>query len=79
MKIVNSLDRYLNESDYKITILNNKININNYEEIIDFSSVLIKVRYKDGITIIKGKNLFVSKMLDNEVLIEGEIKSIVLS
>lgn len=79
MKMFNSLDRYLNESDYKITILNNKIDINNYEEIIDFTPVLIKIRHKNGITKINGKNLFVSKMLDNEVLIEGEIKSISLS
>ena len=37
------------------------------------------ILHKNGITKINGKNLFVSKMLDNEVLIEGEIKSIVLS
>lgn len=79
MKIFDNIDKYLKGLDYKITILNNKINIDNYLEIIDFSPEIIKIRHKNGITIIKGKNLFVSKMLDNEVLIEGDITLISLS
>lgn len=79
MKIFDNIDKYLKGLDYKITILNNKINIDNYLEIIDFSPEIIKIRHKNGITIIKGKNLFVSKMVDNEVLIEGDITLISLS
>lgn len=79
MRLFNNLDRYLTEENYKIIILDNKININNYIEIIDFSTELIKVKHKNGITVIKGKNLCVCKMLDNEVLIEGNISSLTLS
>lgn len=79
MKVFDNIDKYLKCLDYKITILNNKINIDNYLEIIDFSPEIIKIRHKNGITIIKGKNLFVSKMVDNEVLIEGDITLISLS
>lgn len=79
MKVFDNIDKYLKGLDYKITILNNKINIDNYLEIIDFSPEIIKIRHKNGITIIKGKNLFVSKMVDNEVLIEGDITLISLS
>lgn len=79
MKIFDSLDRYLNEKEYRITFLNNKLNVNNYDEILDFSSDLIKIRHKNGVTKIKGRALCVSKMLDSEVLIEGEIISIDLT
>ena len=79
MKIFDNLDRYLSDLDYKITILNNKVNINNYDEIIDFNDKLIKIRHKNGITIIKGNNLCVCKMIEEEVLIEGDITSISLS
>lgn len=79
MKVFDNIDKYLKGLDYKITIFNNKINIDNYLEIIDFSPEIIKIRHKNGITIIKGKNLFVSKMVDNEVLIEGDITLISLS
>lgn len=79
MKLFNNLDRYLKENNYKIIILDNKININNYIEIIDFSTELIKIKHEKGITVIKGKNLCVCKMIDNEVLIEGNISEITLS
>ena len=79
MKIFDSLDRYLNEKEYRITFFNNKLNVNNYDEILDFSSDLIKIRHKNGVTKIKGRWLCVSKMLDSEVLIEGEIISIDLT
>lgn len=79
MKIFDNLDRYLSDLDYKITILNNKVNINNYEEIIDFNDKIIKIRHKNGVTIIKGNNLCVCKMIEEEVLIEGDITSISLS
>ena len=79
MKIKDKIDRYLNDSDYKITYFNNQLNVNNYEEIIDFFCVLIKIKHNDGISIISGNNLTVSKMIDNEVLIEGKIDSIKLS
>lgn len=79
MKIFDSLDRYLNEKEYRITFFNNKLNVNNYDEILDFSSDLIKIRHKKGVTKIKGRGLCVSKMLASEVLIEGEIISIDLT
>ncbi len=76
MKIFNKLDRYLNEYEYKIIYYNNKLNISNYIEILDFTPNVVKIKHKQGISLIKGNNLVVSKMLDNEVLIEGKIISI---
>jgi len=76
MKLLNYLDRYLTDNEYKITILTDYINIINYKEIIDFSNKEISVSHEKGITIIKGNNLVVSKMQDEELLIKGTIKSI---
>lgn len=76
MKLFNYLDRYLTDNEYKITITNNYLNIINYQEILDFSNKEISIRHNNGITIIKGNNLVVSKMQDEELLIKGDIKSI---
>lgn len=76
MKLFNYLDRYLTDNEYKITITNNYLNIINYQEILDFSNKEIAIRHPNGITIIKGNNLVVSKMQDEELLIKGDIKSI---
>jgi len=69
-------DRYLVDREYKITITEKQIHIMNYQEIEDFSSSRIVVRYSNGITIFLGSDLVVSKMQDDELLITGRIKTI---
>lgn len=76
MKLFGKLDRYLVDDDYKVTITDGKVHIINYVEIEDFSSTKVVVRYKCGITILLGSDLVVSKMLDDELLITGKLKSI---
>lgn len=76
MKIIDKLDRYLNENEYKLILDNNRLNIVNYEEIIDFSLSTIKVKLKDKIVSIEGRNLVINKMVDNEILITGNISNI---
>ena len=76
MKLVNRMESYLNDNDCKITIKKNKININNYQEILDFSPEKIIVRCEDKIYIIEGTDLTIVKMLDNELLVIGNSKNI---
>ena len=76
MKINNYLDRYLLDTDYKIIFKDNKVNINNYTEIMDFNSREVTIKHDASITRIKGKDLVVSRMEDNEILITGSIKEI---
>ena len=78
MNILNKLDRYIIDKEYKIIIRKNSINIINYKEIKDFSNTRIAIQNNDNTTIVEGENLVVSKMLDNEVLITGIIKTIKL-
>lgn len=78
MKLLNKLDQYLTDTEYKIIIKEKYINIINYTEIKDFTSSKIIINHKSGTTTIIGTNLVVSKMQDNEALILGTIQSIQL-
>ena len=76
MKLINKLDRYLYDKEYKIIIKENYVNIINYDEIIDFNLNNISVKYQDKVIAIDGHNLTISKMVEDEVLIIGEISNI---
>lgn len=76
MKLISKLDKFLEEKDYEIIIKENKVNIINYMEIMDFSSSKFSIKCDKQIINIEGKNLIISKMLDNEVLITGIIYNI---
>jgi len=76
MKILDKINNYINEDEYKIVITDGYINIINYTEIIDFNSMKISIRHNSGITSIIGKDLVVSKMVEDEILITGKFNSI---
>ena len=76
MRLISKLDRYLENKNYEIILKDNNINIINFSEIIDFSMNKISVRCDNKIINIEGKNLIISKMLDDELLITGEIFNI---
>lgn len=73
MKVLDRIDDYLIDKEYKVIYKKNYLNIINYIEVIDFNDKEIKVKYQDGITKIYGSNLVISKMLDLELLIVGNI------
>lgn len=76
MKIINKIDRYLENKNYEIIIKEHQVNIINYEEIIDFSINKISIQCNNKKIYIEGKNLIISKMIDNELLIIGDIINI---
>ena len=76
MNIINSIRSYILDNDLKITIVNNKINIVNYNDIGHFDSNKIVVKVKNGELIIKGNDLVVSKLLNDEILITGKFNNI---
>lgn len=76
MRFFRDMDRYFVDREYRITIDKNKVHIMNYLEIVDFSDTRIVVRYEGGRSILTGSQLVVSKMQDDEILIEGKICSI---
>ena len=76
MKIINRLESYLSDNEYRIILRNSGVNIVNYDEIINFSSTQISIRIKNKILIFEGNNLVITKMLDDEILITGNINNI---
>lgn len=69
---------YLKEDEFKITIFKNKVNVVSYESIGHFDSNKVMIRYNEGTIVINGDNLVVSKLLNDEVLVIGIIKSVEL-
>ena len=76
MKLMRMIDEYVTDKKFSIIYKNNKINIINYSEIEDFTNTLISVRYEDNIYYIEGTNLVISKMMESEILITGDIEII---
>ena len=78
MGLVSKFRTYLLEDEFSITILNNKINIKNYNTIGKIDSNKMIIFYEDGSITITGKNLSLIKMLDDELLISGTFNNIEL-
>ena len=76
MRIINNIRSYILEDEFKLTFLHNLINIVNYESIGHFDNNKVLINYANGKVIIKGNNLVVSKLMNNEVLIKGRITNI---
>lgn len=76
MNITTGIKSYILEQDTKIMILNNKINIVNYIDVGHFDSNKIVIKLKDKNITIKGNELVISKLLEREILITGELYTI---
>ena len=69
---------YVIDDKLRVNILENKINIVNYIDIVTIETERICVLSRTKKIIIRGNNLTLNKLLENEVLISGDIKSIEL-
>lgn len=78
MKQIDKLRSYILENEFKMTILENKIDIVNYISIEHFDLNKIIVKYEKGYITINGTNLVVTKLVTDEILITGVIKNIEL-
>ena len=69
---------YIIDKEFRFIVYKNKVNIINYNNILSIEKERISVSYSSGILVIKGKDLTLKKMLDDEVLIYGNIKMVEL-
>lgn len=67
---------YIKEDAFEIRMDNNYICIINYQDVSYMEEEKISVSYDKGNILIKGKNLTVVKLLEQEMLIKGEFLSI---
>jgi sporulation protein YqfC len=73
-----SISKYLLENDFKMVLADNYIDILNYQEVSLFDDNRIIIKNKNGIITIFGNNLIISKWMDNEILVSGEVIKIEL-
>ena len=73
-KIVN----YIKDSKFKIIYVNNSVDIVNYDKILEVKDDAVTLSKEDKLLFIRGKNLKVNKLMDQEILITGVILNIEL-
>ncbi len=75
-KLLRKVDNYINDNNFSIFYKNNSLDVINYTKILDFSSTLISFEYKNKSYYVEGENLVISKMMEEEILITGNISKI---
>ena len=72
----NFISNYINDKEFRFTVYENKIHIINFNKIITLEDNYISLLSINKKINIKGLNLILVKLLDNELLIKGTITSI---
>lgn len=75
-KLFRLANNYINENNFSMIYKNKSLDVINYTKILDFSSTLISFEYKNNGYYVEGDNLVISKMMEDEILITGNIKKI---
>ncbi len=76
--VLKNIRNYLINNSYNINISQNKLYINNYHKIDNITDKYISIIFEDFILKVDGLNIKVIKMLDKEILFNGQIESIKL-
>ena len=76
MHMKDNLINFLYDKKYFINIYDEYIYVFNYEELISLSNKKIELKFKEFNLVVNGSNLFISKMLPNEMLIKGIIDKV---
>ena len=76
--MLKNIVNYVRNNEFYINIWKNKINIVNFKEIIILEDEKIVIKSDESKIIIRGRNLSINKLLDNELLITGKFNSIEL-
>ena len=70
------LTNIIRDKRLRITLLDNCINISNYDDILIFEDNQVLVKVKNKTIKVKGESLSITRLENNEVQIEGKIKII---
>lgn len=76
MHIKENLINFLYDKNYFINIYDEYIHIFNYRELISLSSKKIILKMESFKININGTDLFITKMLPNEILIKGNFQKV---
>lgn len=78
MVFVFDLRNYISDVEFRVNLYKDKVHIVNYTKIVTIEKSRISIGYSSGMLIIKGKDLALKKLLDDEILIKGIINSVEL-
>ena len=70
------LRNYISDVEFRVNLYKDKVHIVNYTKIVTIEKSRISIGYSSGMLIIKGKDLALKKLLDDEILIKGIINSV---
>ncbi len=76
MRIMKKIINYIKDESFKIIYINNSVNVVNYNKIMEVKNNQITLEKENKLVLIKGEDLKLNKLLDNEVLITGTIMEI---
>lgn len=76
MKNIRKIVNYIKDINFKIVYINNSVNIINYDSILEVKDTIITLKKEEKIINIKGEDLRLNKLLENEILVTGLIKNI---
>ena len=74
--VIDSIRNYIKDTDFRFTVYKDKIDIVNYKKIISLEDEKILFLGENQKITIRGKNLTLNKLLDDEILIVGKILKI---
>ena len=72
----NKISNYINDKEFRFTVYDNKMHIINFNRIITLEDNYISILSINKKINIKGSNLVLIKLVDNELLIKGNISNI---
>ena len=76
MNIKENLINFLYDKNYFITIYQKHIHIFNYKDLIMLTEKKIVLSLENFELEIKGEDLYITKMLPNELLVKGIVKNV---
>ena len=79
MHMKDNLINFLYDKKYFINIYDEFIHVFNYQELVSLSSKKIVLKMETFKIEVTGDNLFITKMLPNEILIKGIISKVEFS
>lgn len=70
------LRTYIEDNNFRFSYIGNQLDVINYLRINYMEDSKVSLHYKEGNIVIKGNNLRIKKLLDDEILIVGDIENI---
>ena len=79
MHMKDNLINFLYDKNYFINIYDEYIHVFNYQELVSLSSKKIVLKLESFKILIDGSNLFITRLLPNEILIKGNVSKVEFS